>query len=234
MTPNEFTKSVLPRVLSNKNFNKIFCIGYNKTGTTTLGGILKLYGYKLPNQQEQEIRLSASTFKTNYTELKYFCSMYDAFQDMPFSQGLTYVVADALFPNSRFILTERPADAWFDSMCKFHKKKFKLDSLSELTEKDVLERFNYLYTGYSYDNKRRLLSSFESSQKRVNWEKLYDREWYTEMYQRRNEEIKRYFMNAPEKLLTIDITNEKTTKKICEFLDVPGEFVINTPHLNKT
>ena len=71
--------------------------------------VLKLHGYNLPNQQEQERQLSKPVFENNYTELIEFCKEYDAFQDMPFSQGLTYVAADALFPNSKFILTEREA-----------------------------------------------------------------------------------------------------------------------------
>jgi hypothetical protein len=234
MTPREFTKAVQPRVIANKNFEKLFCIGYNKTGTTTLETILRIYGYNMPNQQQQEIRLSKSTFATNYSELTSFCANYDAFQDMPFSQGLTYVAADAIFPNSKFILSERPADAWYKSMCKFHEKILNIDDVSKLTEKDVIEKFTYLYPGYSYSKKRRLLSSFEYNSSKVHWEKLYDRDWYIDMYQRRNEEIKRYFMNIPEKLLVIDVTQEKTTRKICEFLNIPIECVIGMPHSNKT
>ena len=234
MTPKEFTKAVMPRVISNKNFNKIFCVGDNKTGTTTLQTILSLYSYKMPNQHEQEIRLSGPTFSTNYVELRHFCANYDAFQDMPFSQGLTYVAADVLFPNSKFILTERTPDAWFHSICNFHKKIWKLDDLSALTEKDVLEKFNYLYPGYAHMNLNRFLSSFKGSSRTVNWDKLYDFEFYTDMYQRRNEEIKRYFMNASEKLLVIDVTKENTTRSICDFLNIPLEFVIDMPHSNKT
>jgi hypothetical protein len=81
-----------PRVISNKNFNKIFCIGYNKTGTTTLETVLRYYGFKLPNQQEQEVRLTKNVFSTEYEELKEFVQMYDAFQDLPFSQDVGFVV----------------------------------------------------------------------------------------------------------------------------------------------
>ena len=234
MTPQDFTKAVQPRVIANKNFNKIFCIGYNKTGTTTLETVLRLYGYNMPNQHQQEIRLSKSTFNTSYDELTSFCSNYDAFQDMPFSQGLTYVAADAIFPNSKFILSERSAESWYKSICKFHKKVFKLDDLSKLTEKDVIEKFNYLYPGYSHSNKERQLSSFENNLMKVNWEQLYAKDWYIDMYKRRNEEIKRYFMRVPEKLLVIDVTQEKTTERICHFLNIPIECVIDMPHSNKT
>ena len=44
MKSQELAKVVRKNVLDNKNFNKIFCIGYNKTGTSTLETVLKLYG----------------------------------------------------------------------------------------------------------------------------------------------------------------------------------------------
>ncbi len=151
---------------------------------------------------------------------------------MPFSQGLVYVAADALFPNSRFILSQRPADKWFTSMCDFHKRAYKLEDLTKLTEKDIMEKFLYLYPGYTHSSKERLLSSFKGDTKRVMWEKLYDYEYYTSMYSQRNEEIKRYFMDAPHKLLSIDITREKTTERICEFLNIPPELAIHMPSNN--
>lgn len=234
MISQEFTQAVQPRVIANKNFNKIFGIGYNKTGTTTLETVLRLYGYHMPNQQQQEIRLSKSTFQTNYEEMSSFCSHYDAFQDMPFSQGLTYVAADAIFPNSKFILTERPAASWFESMCRFHKKIFNISNLSQLTEKDIIEKINYLYPGYFHSNKERILSSFEHDLRKVNWDRIYDEEWYIQMYKQRNDEIKRYFMRAPEKLLVIDITQEENTRKICDFLNIPVECIIEMPHCNST
>lgn len=234
MKSQELTKIVRKNVLDNKNFNKIFCIGYNKTGTSTLETVLKLYGYNLPNSHDQQRRLSGPSFSTDYSQLAQFCSQYDAFQDMPFSQGLTYVAADALFPDSKFILSERSAESWFNSVCNFHKKVFGLDDLSALTEKDVLEKFIYLYPGFYHSNKKRLLSTFNKNTMKVNWDKLYNKDWYIDMYTRRNEEIKRYFMNAPEKLLVIDVTEEYTTEKICNFLNIPSAYVISMPHRNKT
>lgn len=234
MTPEEFTRAALPRVLANKTFNKIFCVGFNKTGTTTLESVLRLYGYSLPNQHQQEIRLTKSAFSTDYRELFAFCSQYDAFQDLPFSQGLTYVAADALFPDSKFILTERHPDEWFQSMCRFHQKTFAIDDVTNMTEQALLEKASYLYPGYTHENKKRILSAFDGTDQKVLWDKLYDYEFYTSMYLRRNEEIKRYFLNAPQKLLIIDITLEETTEKVCQFLNIPSDLIVKMPHQNKT
>ncbi|WP_156907154.1 sulfotransferase [Thalassobaculum salexigens] len=234
MTPEEFTKIVSPTVISNKSFNKVFCIGYNKTGTTTLEQVLRLYGYKLPDQQDQEVRLTRQVFSTDYTEFKEYCRNFDAFQDMPFSQGLTYVAADALFPNSKFILSERDPDAWFASMSNFHKKLFDMGEMSKVTEEDILHKFTYLYPGYNHANKKMLLSVFNGENREVLWEKLYDKDYYVNMYQSRNAEIKRYFSETEGKLLIIDVTKEQDTGKICDFLNIPPHMKVPMPHSNKT
>jgi sulfotransferase family protein len=233
MKPN-FTESVRPRMLAGKNFNKIFCVGYNKTGTTTMEGVLKLYGFSMPNQQEQEMRLTRQTFACNYAEFKSFVARFDAFQDMPFSQGDVYIAADALFPGSKFILTERDPQAWFRSITQYHKKVFKLDSLDSLTEQDVKTKFNYLYPGYSYENKKRFLTSFEDGQPRTLWDLLYDEDYYISEYLARNNRIKKYFLDCPDKLLVLDVTEEGDTARICRFLNIPEEFATAIPHLNKT
>ena len=234
MDMNQFTKQVSCFAIANKNFNKLFCIGYNKTGTTTLERVLKTYGYKLPIQREQELRLTKTVFETDYTELLRFCDQYDAFQDMPFSQGLTFIVADALFPNSKFILSERDADSWFASISNSHKKLFNLERFDDLTEQDIFDKFLYLYPGYVYSHKKRLLTKFDSNGKEILWNKIHDYEYYIKEYKRRNEDIKRYFSDAPHKLLTIDITKEKDTSKICDFLNIPSRYIIEMPHLNET
>ena len=103
MDPKEVTKLIKPIALSNKNFSKIFCIGANKTGTTSLAATLEIIGYKLPNQMDQEMHLSKQTYLGNYEPLREYVNKYDVFQDIPFSIGNFYIVADALFPNSLFI-----------------------------------------------------------------------------------------------------------------------------------
>lgn len=234
MTPDEFTKIVSPTVLSNKSFNKIFCIGFNKTGTTTLEQVLRLYGYRMPDQQEQEARLTRQVFSTDYTELKSYCSGFDAFQDMPFSQGQAYVAADALFPNSKFILTERSSDAWFASMYNFHKKLYNIEDMSALTEEDIRTKFNYLYPGYIHATMKMMLTDFQGERKEVLWNKLYDKEYYVNLYENRNREIKRYFAEAEDKLLVIDISKETDTGKLCAFLNIPPHMAVPMPHSNKT
>lgn len=221
------------QAIGNKSFNKIFCIGYNKTGTTTLAATLCMYGYRLPKQKEQEFRLTKNVFETNYEEFKNFVSKYEAFQDMPFSQGMTFVAADALFPDSKFILSVRESNQWFDSLISFTQKKYGVN-LIDINEKTVRQKFNYLYEGYDYENQKRLLTEFNGAESFQDWEKIFDRSYYIEQYERRNKFIKEYFINSPKKLLEIDVTKEATTERICEFLGVANEYIIEMPHKNKT
>lgn len=233
MRHDEFTSSVRSTVLARKTYNKIFCIGYNKTGTTTLELVLRLYGLSLPSQFEQEIRLSTPTFARNYEPLRQFVSSYDAFQDMPFSQGETYVAADALFPNSKFVLSVRDPDEWFASMCRFDAKLYGNVDIKSVTE-DTIKNFSYLFPTYWYETTQRLLTTFEAGKATVRWDLLYNKEYYVDQYVRRNDRIKKYFMNRHEDLLVIDITKSKTTAEICKFLNIPRNYVIEMPHQNRS
>jgi hypothetical protein len=58
MNAEDFTKTVRPTVIANKDFNKCFCVGFNKTGTTTLERVLRTYGYRMPSIEEQELRFT--------------------------------------------------------------------------------------------------------------------------------------------------------------------------------
>ena len=106
-------------------------------------------GFHVPNLEEQNYD-SQNCLQSNYTEMENFVSKYDAFKDLPFSHNTTYVAADALFPNSKFILTIRDSENWFNSEKSFTKKLFNLNSLDNLDENTVLNKFNYLYHGYLY------------------------------------------------------------------------------------
>lgn len=213
---------------------KIFGIGFNKTGTTSLEDIFKHYGYRLPDQNEQERLLTRDVFNNDYARLKEFVEQYDAFQDMPFSQGLSFVACDALFPEAKFILTLRDEDEWFDSLYRFHKKIFGFNDRTELEKVFFSGRTLYLYEGYVEANQERIVSVVKNGRLKVDWSLLYDEAHYKKVYRERNAEIMKYFANRPDKLLVIDVTKEQDTQKFCEFLGIPSDKIIDMPHKNKT
>ena len=238
MLIKQTNKAIRYEVLARKNFNKLFGIGFNKTGTTSLNSIFKYLGYDCPNQQEQEIRIVKQLYNGNFDPLINFVGKYDAFQDQPFSQGVTYSQVDALFPNSKFIITVRNKENWYNSLIRFQVNgilKFagenNIDSADELTFKD---KELYLYKNYIYENKKRHVTKIIDYKIHYDWSLVYNKEHLIKMYEDRNKQIIKYFANRPNDLLIIDIENEKDISKILKFLDLPIELNINMPKLNAT
>ena len=239
MDLEEYKQLAIKESLPRKNFNKIFCIGYNKTGTTTLEWILKALGYKLPNQLEQEMRIVKQLYLGNFLPFTEFCDQYDAFQDMPFSQGVVYAQADCLFPGSKFILTVRDPNEWYESLVRFHMKgvlkRQGITSLDNIDEYTFKNKNIYLYENYFYDVlKYMIVADVKDYKLEYDWSKAYDREHRIKIYTDRNKEIIKYFQKRPESLLVIDVGKERDILKILKFLGLPEKLNIQMPHLNSS
>ena len=103
---------------------KVFCIGFNKTGTTTLNNVLAGLGYKMGDQAKAEL-LMKEWSQRKFNNIIKFVKSADAFQDIPFSLPFSYIALDQAFPNSRFILTLRESEEdWYRSIVRFHSKKW--------------------------------------------------------------------------------------------------------------
>ena len=94
---------------------KIFCVGRNKTGTTSLEQALRGFNYRLGNQRQGELLLD-DWARRDFRRIAQLAASADAFQDTPFSLPFTYQTLDAAFPGSKLILTLRssPQD-WYES-----------------------------------------------------------------------------------------------------------------------
>lgn len=90
---------------------KIFCIGFQKTGTSSLGQALSILGYKV--QGPAHTRNPKVKEKLHELCLP-LVEQSDAFQDNPWP--ILYKTLDERYPNSRFILTEREPNAWLKSV----------------------------------------------------------------------------------------------------------------------
>ena len=93
---------------------KVFCIGFHKTGTTSLEVALSALGYRVtgPNGHlDPDIEKNVLTMAFELVE------QYDAFQDNPWP--ILYKQLDARYPGSKFILTLRDSGSWIDSQVKF-------------------------------------------------------------------------------------------------------------------
>ena len=92
---------------------KVFGIGFQKTGTSSLMRALQTLGYRVcdgcgnadnPNIENEVYEICYSLVEK-----------YDAFEDHPWS--VLYRELDEKYPNSKFILTVRPTEQWIRSMC---------------------------------------------------------------------------------------------------------------------
>lgn len=93
--------------------SKIFCIGFHKTGTSSLGGALESLGYRVCGEMGvREPRIAEVALELARAQLPHF----DAFQDNPWP--VLFRELDAECPGSRFILTWREPDRWLDSVCR--------------------------------------------------------------------------------------------------------------------
>ncbi len=92
---------------------KVFCIGFQKTGTTSLFAALERLGYRtaaVVGRGFSAERLAAEGASACIKAARDF----DAAQDMPWP--IFFRELDAAFPGSKFILTVRDPESWFASI----------------------------------------------------------------------------------------------------------------------
>lgn len=98
---------------------KVFCIGFHKTGTTSMGLALQMLGYRVTGSlgtRDPEIADRVHTL------VDATVPRFDAFQDNPWP--VLYQYLDQKYPGSQFILTVRSPESWIRSQVRdfAHKK----------------------------------------------------------------------------------------------------------------
>lgn len=92
---------------------KIFGIGLNKTGTTTLGQCGRLLGLRCTSFDRD--LLDDWVERRDLARITARVERFDLFEDWPWP--LVYRELDLLFPGSKFVLTvRRSPEAWLDSL----------------------------------------------------------------------------------------------------------------------
>jgi Sulfotransferase domain len=201
---------------------KIFCIGRNKTGTTSVEQALRDLGYRLGNQRAGEL-LVDDWARRDFRRIVELARTADAFQDIPFSLPFTYQALDVAFPGSKFILTVRGnPQAWYDSVVRFHGA---IVGKSVPPRPEELKAFAYVQPGWLWKNQQLIYGISEAT--------LYDRDIYTRHYVMHNLNAIDYFRYRRGQLLILDLGQPKAMEGLCEFLDVPftGQ---SMPHLNRS
>jgi hypothetical protein len=185
------------------NGPKVFGIGFQKTGTSSLDAAFRILGYRTDkgvfiNAPAKRGSIFIDPPLTNAKVLDRVLPIAqekDAFSDNPWP--LLYRELDALFPGSKFVLTMRDPERWVASLARHYRDR----------ESNVLE---WLYGC-------RKVAGNEGG--------------CVEAYKAHNAAVRRHFASRPGALLEIDIETGPAWAKLCAFLDkrVPAQ---PFPHAN--
>ena len=186
---------------------KVFCIGFNKTGTTSVRVAFEELGYMVGNQPVAEGFIT-DWARRDFSRIIDYCNTADAFQDIPFSLPDTYQSLDAAFPGSKFILTVRTnAEMWYRSLTSFHSSLF---GGGKIPTEDDLARATYRFQGWAL-LAMRAIAAFPDGDP-------YNKECLIQSYESHNARVQAYFRHRPADLLTIDLATEGSFQQFCDFL----------------
>jgi hypothetical protein len=209
-------------MLGSPGGRKVFCVGRNKTGTTSIEAALHSFGLRLGLQARGEM-LKGDWAKRDFTRIVALCRTADAFQDVPFSNAHTFRAVDASFPGSKFILTVRDSpEQWFESLVRFHTR---IVGKGRLPTADDLREFTYRYKGFLWEA---FVLTYGDDERL-----LYDRDAYIANYLDHNRSVTEHFRHRPDDLLVLNVGDADAMQRLCSFLDVPyrGQAM---PHLNRS
>ncbi|WP_258101582.1 sulfotransferase [Marinoscillum pacificum] len=188
---------------------KIFCIGLNKTGTTTLEFCLDELGFRMGDQLKAKPLLD-DWAKRNFKPIIKYCKSADAFQDSPFSLPHTYLALHSAFPRAKFILSVRNnPDQWADSITTFHGKLWANGNTP--TKEDLQNAINHT-KGRPWKVNRLLFNTPEDDP--------YNRDVLKVFYDNHNRNVVDYFKTLPGSLLVLNVAKKESYRDFCEFLNV--------------
>lgn len=186
---------------------KIFCIGRNKTGTTSLEKAAKDLGLKVGSQYDAEL-LFPFYIKRDFAPIIKYCKSAQFFQDVPFSLPYTYQILDYAFPESKFILTLRNSDEeWYNSLINFQTKIHGHDG--KLPTIEDLKNSSRIFKGFAYLTKKEIFGTPDDD--------LYNKEMMIDHYNQYNKNVLHYFKNK-NNLLVINISKPDSYHEFCSFI----------------
>lgn len=202
---------------------KVFGIGFNKTGTTSLTAAMRELGYVIGNQRTAEM-MEDDWAVRNFSKLFKYCRTAQFFQDFPFSFHYTFIALDQKFKDSKFILTMRDSpEQWYNSVVNFHSRIYGKNG--RIPTKEDLQNATYIYTGRPW--KMRILKGMPDE------EDLYNKEMLIDSYNRHNRMVKEYFMHRPDDLLVLNVAEAGAFRKLSKFLGIEHP-VTEFPWKNRT
>jgi Sulfotransferase domain/N-terminal domain of galactosyltransferase len=176
---------------------RIFGIGMQKTGTTSLHEALKILGFDSFHWGAGEAALM--WYEMQALGCSKTLEQWYAFSDNPFP--LLYEKLDAAYPGSKFILTLRNETAWLASVARL----FSYEHNPDRSVWDIYPFSNTIHEAlYGQTN--------------------FDPQVFLQAYRKHNAAVMEYFKCRPQDLLVMDMDNGAGWCELCPFLDcfIPG------------
>ena len=183
---------------------KIFCLGLNKTGTTTMHACFEALGLGPiaspgePDPQSQSQLFKDIAYSGNYRPALRFARRYRSFEDRPWNVWDMYQHLDRTFPDSRFILTTRDPDDWWRAVSRW---------LTH-TKPQLVDRYLRHLKAPAFE-KQAFIDGFEAY----------------------NANVRAYF-GSRDDFLVLDVCAGDEWKPLCTFLHLPVPDV-TFPHRNR-
>jgi Sulfotransferase domain len=172
---------------------KVFGVGFQKTGTSSLDAAFRILGYRTdrgvfintPGKKSSVFIAPPLTDAKVLERVLPVAREKEAFSDNPWP--LLYREFDSLFPDSKFVLTVREPGAWLASLLRHFGN----------AQSDMLE---WIYGCRSVrGNEARCL----------------------ELYEAHNAAVRSHFASRPGALLEFDIEKQPYWNELCDFLGKP-------------
>lgn len=175
---------------------KIFCIGVNKTGTSSVHQALRLLGYKSVHYLDDQGNNIKAMIESNYLNNRDILAgleQYDAISDWDYP---THAIAifkafDKQYPKSKFILNTREMNTWIES------------------------RKNHVL-----NNQAKKLRNPDSRDPSLEWQ-IFDIDAWRKEYELRHQEAMDYFKDRKSDLLVFNVSKGDGWEKLCHFLGKP-------------
>lgn len=194
---------------------KIFCISFQRTGTKSVEKFFKDHGFNvawwgLSNTEHWNLKWFTGNYEAIFSSLAF--KRHQVFQDSPWWCGDFYKFLFHRFPAAKFVLLERDADKWFDSMMShsegksignthLHSSIYRREN--DFFEANVEKRF--------YEAARPNLLLIEER----------NRDHYKEIYLNSIREMRAFFQHhAPDRLFYGELEDADVWQKMAAFFNV--------------
>lgn len=192
----------------NKLMNKVFNIGFSKSGTTSFETAMEVLGYKVYRgdyRLKHNDYMMALWIHKDFEEIRRMTTYWDAFADAPWGGTDLYKQLIKWYPNAKFVYTIRDPEKWYESLYKML-TRYDDNPTTALDTYHKNERYGFTYF---------LKQTFGITN-------LVDcKEQIIRYYENHLIEAKEFFKNNTDNFLTFDPINGDDWNRLCPFLGLP-------------